>query len=166
MRRAASLFDVSSYVPVMTSTPQVAVPNQTSLAPPQLASSLQEKMEQQNKVGLISMSQGWLINHMLQWCPSDILKQGCLSDVNVLCFIGVLYTVSLVFNAFIRHFILFLWIQLIDQLMQMVNKLETDRNNYSEQMRDVRGVFIVCSSKKMLKYLMFLNSLTHGSLSN
>lgn len=30
--------------------------------------------------------------------------------------------------------------QLIDQLMQMVNKLETDRNNYSEQMRDVRGV--------------------------
>ncbi|XP_022315115.2 uncharacterized protein LOC111119336 [Crassostrea virginica] len=76
MRRAASLFDVSSYVPVMTSTPQVAVPTQTSLAPPQLASSLQEKMEQQNK--------------------------------------------------------------LIDQLMQMVNKLETDRNNYSEQMRDVR----------------------------
>lgn len=76
MRRASSLLDMSGYVPVMTSTPQVAALTQSSLTQPQLANSLQEKMEQQNK--------------------------------------------------------------LIDQLMQMVNKLETDRNNYSEQMRDVR----------------------------
>ncbi|XP_062578583.1 uncharacterized protein LOC134240506 [Saccostrea cucullata] len=76
MRRASSLLDMSGYVPVMTSTPQLAAPPQTSITSSQLVSSLQEKMEQQNR--------------------------------------------------------------LIDQLMQMVNKLETDRNNYSEQMRDVR----------------------------
>ncbi|XP_048763249.1 uncharacterized protein LOC125671519 [Ostrea edulis] len=76
MRRSSSLLDMSGYVPVMTSTPQVAVPSQPSITSPQLVNSLQEKMEQQNR--------------------------------------------------------------LIDQLMQMVNKLETDRNNYSEQMKDVR----------------------------
>lgn len=50
MRRASSLLDMSGYVPVMTSTPQVAALTQSSLTQPQLANSLQEKMEQQNKL--------------------------------------------------------------------------------------------------------------------
>lgn len=52
MRRASSLLDMSGYVPVMTSTPQVAALTQSSLTQPQLANSLQEKMEQQNKVSM------------------------------------------------------------------------------------------------------------------
>lgn len=77
MRRASSLLDMSGYVPVMTSTPQVAALTQSSLTQPQLANSLQEKMEQQNKVSTLHS----YVHPLVLWnssapLPLQIKKEG------------------------------------------------------------------------------------------